>query len=320
MSLFAPVQGDPFDEVCSLPSQINVTTPWPRLDDRPLLGANGTEAMAALLETDGASLVDYLKVGPFQGSEGIGALASRFPLMLHLDDALGGDPLTEQTLQSVMDWVHLTGTPWTSEHISYAVRAAHLHTSLEPWSQSALMTREETFDRIVGNARLLVNRLDVPLILENIPFFPNVAHLHVCEPAFVAEVIEATDCGFLLDLAHARVSACALGLDIHEYISALPLDRVIEFHLSGPRPMREVSSRLQERLRCAIPTVGHLMDYDESNLVDAHEPMRGEDYALLEWVLARAQPKAISLEYYRDPQSLREQLVRLNEMIGRVPD
>jgi uncharacterized protein (UPF0276 family) len=282
------------------------------------LGANGTEALQVLLDDGDAALVDYLKVGPFMGREAVVALAGRYPLMLHLDDTLSGhQPTSEETVERLNGWIRLTGTPWTSEHIGFGVPDVNLDSALITQPASALLSRAQALENIVRHARALNAQLKAPLLLENIPFFPNTAHVHVCEPDFVSEAIARSDCDLVLDLAHARVSASMLGLDVHAYLEALPLQRTVEIHLSGPRRLDEVDARRQRLVRENAHSVAHLVKFGEESLMDAHEALREEDYALLAWALARTQPRAISLEYYREPVGLREQLLRLGKMLGR---
>jgi uncharacterized protein (UPF0276 family) len=126
----------------------------------------------------------------------------------------------------------------------------------------------------------------VPLILENLDYCPGGAYEHICDPAFIAAVLNTTGAGLLLDLAHARVSAARLGLPIETYLGQLPLDRVRQLHISGPRSRAGV-------------------------LFDAHEALQEQDYALLEWVLLRTQPLALTLEYNREEAELRAELERL---------
>lgn len=291
--------------------------PWPAFGSRPLLGANGTEAMQAILP-DGAVLVDYLKVGPFMGEQAIATLAQDYPLMLHLDDTLSSHELpSANMIQRLIGWIELTGAPWTSEHIGFSVADIDLDSALITQPTSALLTRQQAFDNIVRNARALARALPIPLLLENIPLFPNMAHLWVCEPDFVAEVISATNCNLLVDLAHARVTSDVLGIDVHDYLSQLPLQRAVEVHLSGPRPLGAVNDRRQALVRENAQSIAHILSFNDHNLIDQHASMQEEDYDLLEWLLARSEPKAISLEYFADPEALREQLVRLNAMIGR---
>lgn len=296
----------------------SIAIPWQACGSRPHLGANGTEPMQALLAEGGAELVDYLKVGPFMGQEEVARLALRHPLMLHLDDTLSGHALpSAEMVQRLSAWVELTGTPWTSEHIGFSVADVQLDGTLITQTTSSLLPRERVLENIVRNARYLAGQLPVPLLLENVPFFPNLAHVYITEPDFIAEVIERTGCNLLVDLAHARVSANVLDLSVHDYLSRLPLKRAVELHLSGPRPLGELDANRQALVRENARSVAHLVPFGDGNLVDAHEPMQEEDFALLEWVLARAEPRAISLEYYREPGALWEQLVRLNRILGR---
>ena len=274
--------------------------------------------MAVLLEEGADHLVDYQKVGPFMGREAVAALGARFPLLLHLDDTLSGhEPLPEATIERLQGWVRLTGTPWTSQHIAYGVADADLESAPRPWPPSAGLSRETALANIVRNARALAEALPVPLLLENIPLYPNVAHRHVCEPELVTEVLAQTGCGLLLDLAHARVTASVLGVDVHAYLEALPLERVVELHLSGPRSVGSLPPERRQRVWENARTVADEWTFSDDCLLDVHDTLQEEDYALLAWVLARCQPQALSLEYYRDPGALREQLERLGKMLGR---
>ena len=271
----------------------------------------------ALLDRGFADLADYFKVGPFMGRETIAGLAANHPLLLHLDDSLSGPVPSDQTVDRIIDLVELTRTPWTSEHIGFGVPGVTLDEALITQAASSLLSRDQALDNIVRYARALAVRLPVPLLLENIPYFPNLAHVHVCEADFVSSVLHETGCGLLLDLAHARASADVLGLDVREYLSALPLGRAVELHLSGPRPLAELDMRRQRLVRENAASIADRIDFGEHNLVDAHEAMQQEDYDLLNWVLDRTKPRAISLEYFRAPEPLREQLVRLGEILGR---
>ncbi|MBN1401442.1 MAG: DUF692 family protein [Anaerolineae bacterium] len=291
---------------------------WPRFEGRPLLGANGTEAMRSLLSRGLDHLVDYLKVGPFMGREAIAALAARYPLMLHLDDTLSGwAPLSQEAMRAILDLVALSGTPWASEHIGFNVAGVRLGAALSPWPAAQTLLWTQARDNIVRNAEMLAKALPVPLILENVPLFPNWAHLHIAEPEFIWEVTERVGCGLLLDLAHARVTATVLGCDPRAYLQRLPLDRVVELHLSGPRPVKELSERRRSWIRENADTVADRLHVDGETLVDVHETLREEDYALLDWTLARAKPEAVTLEYYFDADLLQTQLLRLATMLGR---
>jgi hypothetical protein len=91
-------------------------------------------------------------------------------------------------------------------------------------------------------------------------------------------------------MGHAQVSAAVLGMVVRDYVNRLPLARVVQVHVSGPR------------LRAG-------------RLVDAHEPLQARDYDLLDFVLARTDPQVVTLEYIREREPLREQLHRLHMIL-----
>ncbi len=117
------------------------------------------------------------------------------------------------------------------------------------------------------------------VILENVPVVGSRNHhlLPVVMPAAICRVISETGCGLLLDLAHARLAARALGLDEREYIQALPVQRIRELHITG-------------------------IGLHEGDWVD-HMEMQPEDWDLLDWALDRirlgewAQPGIAAFEY-----------------------
>ena len=133
--------------------------------------------------------------------------------------------------------------------------------------------------------------MDVPLLLENLDYNATGAYEHLCEPEVIHTVLETTDTWFLLDLAHAQVSASRLGYTVDEYLTELPLGRVRQLHVSGPRLVGQT-------------------------LADVHEVLRPEDYRVLERVLEQTDPWAVTLEYRRDADLLITQLERLQSLLG----
>ncbi|RJQ28973.1 DUF692 family protein [Candidatus Parcubacteria bacterium] len=70
--------------------------------------------------------------------------------------------------------------------------------------------------------------------LENLNRFRTSAYDNVCDPGFICEVLEETNAGLVLDLAHARITAENEFEELEKYLYALPLERVFELHLSEP--------------------------------------------------------------------------------------
>lgn len=122
---------------------------------------------------------------------------------------------------------------------------------------------------------------------ENLDYHAGGAYEHVCEPSFISRALEMLNIGLTLDIGHAAVTAFTKKMDVKDYISMLPLERVSEVHLS------------------------HSVKDDDSH--DA--PTRG-DYDILDFVLSRSSPKYVVIEYFRDPDTIIEQLRALHELLA----
>ncbi len=256
------------------------------------LAVDHSEALAAL-GRDPALRYRYVKLGEWaagRATEVLGAFPGREFLYHHNSPLHGPKADPAPAIAALLAWQQRTHSPWLSAHLDYyaddVYRAFFSQgTPLPP------LTAEEGLALLCRAVAEISARLPVPLLLENVdPLVPP----EVCaapRPEFIRRVLDSTGCGLLLDTAHARVSAAALGIDVHDYLEQLPLERAVELHVSGPR-------------------------WREGRLADVHEALLEEDYDLLRWVLARARPSVVTLEYGRDPALLREQLLRLNEMKG----
>lgn len=148
-------------------------------------------------------------------------------------------------------------------------------------------------ERFVSQVRWLQERFDLPVILENMRALHPSLYRYETEPDNIRRVLADTGCELLLDIAHARIAAEARQLNVREYLNQLPLELIRQLHVNGARP---------------DPRTGRLFD--------AHESMREEDFELLEWVLARATPRWLTFEYFREePEILRTQLNRLSRFL-----
>jgi uncharacterized protein (UPF0276 family) len=260
-----------------------------------LLGVAWSPAAAAL--PDLSALVDLVEVPGWSLLQ----LQPRPPrhLVLHnldLDASLANpayiDAAWGERARAALD---ATRSPWLSLHLGFASERVRFDGHMLP--ESPPLPRDALFERLVDSVRRARSALgaDVPLLLENLDYCPEGAYEHVCEPTFMRDVLDATGCDLLLDLAHAQVSASWLGFEVEAMLEQLPLERVREIHLSSPRAL----------------------DGNSPLLDDVHETLTERDYALLRWVLGRARPRAVVLEYRRDAVELRQQLSRLSLAIGR---
>jgi uncharacterized protein (UPF0276 family) len=256
-----------------------VTTTW--------LGASGgNEHIAALLAEDEVRL-DRIKVGAWMSDEQLAALCAARPALLHISRGAIW-PRGRRWGNEQLRLVRLTRAPWVSFHLDIG-----LPYSIYRWPLPQLIPPRLARRWAARTLRRLTAQSPVPVLAENMPRWSRDRPAYVVDPAFISGVIEEANCGLLLDLAHARVAAAMRKEPVRDYISRLPLDRLTEVHISGPRlsPRRKL-------------------------LVDAHETLQEEDYDLLRWVLQRAQPRAVTLEYTRNREMLKEQLLNLDSLLS----
>lgn len=149
--------------------------------------------------------------------------------------------------------------------------------------------RHEALGNIVSAARTVAGRLG-EAALENLPPFPEEGGRFVYEPEFVAETVRLSGARLLLDLGHVRVACSWLGLDPLEHVGRLPLDRVVEVHVSGPAPG------------------------EDGRLRDAHGSLAKEDLDLLEKALRRLGPGLLILEYHGPLEKLGAEWARVREV------
>ncbi len=181
-----------------------------------------------------------------------------------------------------------TRAPWLSVHLGFSADAVTFQGGFQ--TASATLGRETLVSRLTANISALKASVNVPLLLENLDYNATGAYEHICEPVVIRTVLEATDTQFLLDLSHAQVSASRLGFALDDYLAQLPLARVRQLHVNGPRPVGEA-------------------------LADVHETLRPVDYRLLESILEQTDPWAVTLEYGHDAGALLSQLDQLQAIL-----
>jgi uncharacterized protein (UPF0276 family) len=257
------------------------------------LVVNDTESSRRLLRAGRLDVDAFETTGP--KADGAAAEVAGVPLLLHnavWDWSLGHPAALEQ--DDVMTVTHRrlarTGAPWLSVHVGFSAATVAYDGAMLP--TSSRLGRDDLLAAMAGNVRALAARVTVPLLLENLDAQPTGAYDHVCEPAFLRELLASTDASLLLDLAHAQVSASRMGLTVDDYLAGLPLDRVRQLHVSGPR-------------------------WRDGVLDDAHETLRDADLGLLREVLSGTAPWAVTLEYGRDEGRLLEQLAALRGLLPR---
>lgn len=255
------------------------------------LTTNLSDPLLDLLRNGQVSL-DGVEVGPWFSVRQIQDYRQALPglpFYFHGGDLIDRVGLIPRAVSKIAAYRDSTESPWVSMHITLWWPGMVWLMLRRGW-RVPLPDPEKATRRFIRQVQKLARALCVPVILENVEPLPFDGYDFEVRTERITEVLEKTGCGFVLDTAHARVSAAVLGLDVRDYVCALPLARVVQVHVSGPR-MRE------------------------GRLVDVHEPMQAIDYELLEFVLARARPSVVTLEYIRERGALREQLCELGTIL-----
>src|SRR5207237_10570198 len=88
-------------------------------------------------------------------------------------------------------------------------------------------------EHVVRRVQTVQDALGRQILLENVSSYVAFRESTMPEGDFVSEVARRADCGILLDVNNVYVSARNHGFDPRQYLAAIPVDRVGQFHLAG---------------------------------------------------------------------------------------
>jgi uncharacterized protein (UPF0276 family) len=154
----------------------------------------------------------------------------RYPIVLHgVSMSLGStDPLNREYLRKLRDLARRFDPGWISDHLCWTgVGGRNLH-DLIP-----LPYTEEALSHVVERIRQVQNALERPMLIENVSTYMAFRDSTMTEWDFLAEIADRADCGILLDINNIFVSAHNHRFDANTYLDAIPVDRVVQYHLAG---------------------------------------------------------------------------------------
>src|SRR5262249_48293569 len=155
------------------------------------------------------------------------AAQSLFPLVSHgVNLSIGStDELNEQYLEELKEILDKTDSPWWSDHLCFtSVQGTYMHDLLPlPFTREAVAHIAKRIKRVQDFTQR-------PFLIENISFYMNMPCCEMTDAQFLCEVLEAADCGLLLDVNNVYVNSLNHGFDPFEYVDQLPLDRVVQMH------------------------------------------------------------------------------------------
>jgi uncharacterized protein (UPF0276 family) len=272
----------------------------------PRLGLAYGPGLLEFLDSN-SGVVDYIEV-PFEQlrhTPEVASVQEILPIVLHCASmsVAGFIPPSETTLDAIGREIQRTRTPWIGEHLAFVsadgiteapdrdVTPTNLTYTLCP------QLSEETIDRVAENLAMLRPLFDVPIILENSPQYFAIPGSTMNLVDFVGEVLSRCDIGLLLDLSHFAITSLNTGVDAVEQLERLPLERVVEIHVSGYTTQSGVV--WDDHAAPAPPLV----------------------FELLERVMTRSRPLALTMEYNWTvfPQSiLLQHIARTRDVLSRT--
>lgn len=153
-----------------------------------------------------------------------------YPVVMHgVSMSLGStDALNREYLKELAQLMRRFEPAWISDHLCWTgVGGRNLHDLLP------LPYTEEALRHVAKRIREVQEILGCRILIENVSSYMEFKVSTLSEWEFLAAVAEEADCGILLDINNIFVSAFDHGFDPLVYIDAIPMERVVQFHLAG---------------------------------------------------------------------------------------
>ena len=154
--------------------------------------------------------------------------------------------------------------------------------------------------KLIDNAKknfVIIKKLfgeKIRIAVENNNHFNTEAYDFITKPDFIFKIVKDNKINFLLDIAHAKISAYNLKINFSNYLNKLPLNELIQIHIAKP-------------------------GFDDSNeIYDKHDLPNEKD--LTEVIaLTKKYPTVeyLTVEYYKNADNLLQILKQLKIMIKK---
>ncbi|CAM3366992.1 hypothetical protein SAMN04488021_1637 [Paracoccus aminovorans] len=298
---------------------MTATGPFP--NERTVVGLTYSEYVPGLVKAE-PGLLDYVEIAFEQllGTPEVGALHDEIPIVLHCASLsiAGNNPPEQALVDKLAYWIEKTKTPWVGEHLAYVRSDGHYREIAEHDAVTAAEDRagaefvldgvpfnvgytvspqlsEAVLNRVVSASATWEAKLGATVLLENGPVYFFMPGSTMSQVEFLNLLCaKRPEARLLLDLSHLAISCSNLSLDPFETLAALPLERVVEVHLSGAR--------------------------EEGGIVwDDHTmPAPGLVFELFDRLMSASRPRAVTLEYNWDATFPTETVIRDVQRVRRI--
>lgn len=187
------------------------------LNERP--NVDWFEIVSENYMVDGGKPIDYLT-----------RIREHYPMVMHgVSMSIGStEPLNFDYLKQLKNLIKRVQPEWISDHLCWTgVNGLNLH-DLMP-----LPYTEEAIQHVADRVSQVQDYLGQQILLENVSSYVSYSDSTMTEWEFFREVTERADCNMLLDINNIYVSAYNHNFDPYTYLTAMPSERVHQFHLAG---------------------------------------------------------------------------------------
>ena len=179
--------------------------------------------------------VDFMEVAPENWIHVGGALAKklrffteRYPFVIHgLSLSIGSPaPLNETLVHDIKSFMAEHGIRMYSEHLSASGDDGQLYDLMPiPFTEDAVR-------HVAARVRRVQDILEQRIALENVSYYAPI-DTTMNEREFLLAVLEEADCDLMLDINNIVVNSINHRYDAHEFLAAMPAERIRYFHLAG---------------------------------------------------------------------------------------
>lgn len=168
---------------------------------------------------DGGKPLDYLT-----------RIREHYPMVMHgVSMSIGSTaPLDFDYLKQLKSLITRVEPAWFSDHLCWTgVEGVNLH-DLMPMPYT-----EEAIEHVAERISQVQDYMGRQMLVENVSSYVSYNDSQMSEWEFLCEVAERADCLILLDINNIYVSAYNHNFDPLSYLTAIPSERVYQFHLAG---------------------------------------------------------------------------------------
>lgn len=196
-------------------------------------------------------------------------IRENYPVVLHgVSLSIGSyDPLDSNYLKRLKNLADAIEPAWISDHLCWTgVHGHNAHDLLPlPYTQDTLNFLHDRLDK-------LQNLFGKPFVLENASTYLEYTQSTMKEWDFLKNLVERSGCKLLLDINNVYVNSVNHNFNPMEYLTAIPTDSVVQFHLAGHTTY-------------------------ETHLLDTHDhPIKEEVWSLYKRALERFGPVSTLIE------------------------